>query len=69
MGTPVATSQGLSDADNFTIIEEINNRSLLWDPANKDHKNSRKVAEKWAEIADLLSNSDRQISGILAACY
>jgi hypothetical protein len=49
--------------DCATIIEEVKNREFLWDPANKEHKNAKKVYDSWAEIGELLSNGNRNISG------
>ena len=47
-------NQALNDENNYTIIEEVHNRPLLWDPANEKHNNSKKVFDNWAKIADLL---------------
>jgi DNA mismatch repair protein MutH len=58
MESKIDDNQALNVADNYTIIEEVNNRPLLWNPANEEHKNSKKVSENWSKIADLLSNED-----------
>ena len=58
------TFKDFTEYDCATIIEEVKNQHLLWDPANKEHKNSRKVHDSWVAIGELLSNGNRHISGL-----
>ena len=58
------TLSDFTGEDSSTIIEEVKIRQLLWDPANKNHKNAMNVLKNWEAIADLLSDGKRIITGL-----
>lgn len=54
----------LTEADTELIIEEVRNRELLWNVKSDDYKNTTKLTKAWMEIAELLSDEKRLVTGM-----
>lgn len=53
----------LTEEEKTTLIDEIGNRTVIWDFTAEDHKKRKSVDDQFKAIATFMSTDDRQFTG------